>query len=147
MLADPDFVERKVTATRPVNSTAQVTGTLADGFTVTTVRDLSTADLPAAAQRLVGPTVRIQLVETWSSAAADGSRSGSVTVEVVGKPARASGTASLTQSGSTTTLIYQGSVEAKVPLIGPRLEEQAASQVQAVLAAEHSVGLAWLAER
>ncbi|GAB2977932.1 DUF2505 domain-containing protein [Actinotalea caeni] len=148
MMADPAFVERKVAASRPVSSTVDVTTTPDGGFTVSTRRALPTSDLPAAAQRLVGATLELTLVERWGPAEADGSRRGTVELDVVGKPASASGTATLApgQPGQTV-LVYEGTVEARIPLVGGKIEEQAVTQVQRVLDGERRVGTAWLAER
>lgn len=147
MLADPAFVERKVAASKPVSSAVDVASTPDGGFTVTTDRALSTAELPAAAQRLVGATISLRLVERWGDQQPDGGRSGAVELDVVGKPASASGTVQLLAEGPTSSvMVYTGTVEAKVPLIGGKLEEQAAQQVQFVLEAERAVGTAWLAE-
>lgn len=148
MMADPAFVERKVAASRPVSSAVDVTTTPDGGFVVTTERALPTDNLPAVAQTLVGRTLEIRLIERWGAAEADGSRRGTVELEVLGKPARATGTTALKPTGdSETSLVYEGSVEAKIPLVGGKIEEQAAQQVQRVLEVERAAGTAWLAER
>lgn len=147
MMADPAFVEHKVAASRPVSSAVDVDGTAEAGFTVTTQRALPTDDLPAAVQSLIGRTIELRLVERWGAPAPDGARSGTFELDVVGKPASASGNTRLTPVGDDRTeLVYEGQVEAKVPLVGRKIEEQAAQQVQRVLELERAVGTGWLAE-
>lgn len=145
MMADPAFVEKKVAASRPTSSTVDVSGTADGDFTVTTQRALPTDQLPAAVQRLIGRTIEIRLVERWGAPAPDGSRRGTIDLQVLGKPAAATGTATLTPEGERTVLVYEGTVEAKVPLVGGKIEEQAVQQVQTVLEVERAAGADWLA--
>lgn len=145
MLADPQFVEQKVQASKPVTATTDVSPNSRGGFTVTTKRAMSTDHLPTAAQRMVGRTLEIWLIEDWDQAGEDGTRSGTVRLDVTGVPAHATGTMALGRRDGSTVLSYEGTVEAKVPLLGARLEEQAVKQVQSVLNAERRVGTAWLA--
>lgn len=148
MLADPAYVERKVAASRPVSSAVDVQGTADAAFTVATQRALATDDLPPAVQNLIGRTIEIRLVEKWGTPGADGARRGTIDLDVVGKPASATGTVTLTAAGpNETVLTYEGNVEARVPLVGRKIEEQAVQQVQTVLDLEQAVGSAWLAER
>ena len=66
---------------------------------------------------------------------------------MVGKPASATGTTMLAPGEpGQTVLTYEGGVEARIPLVGRKVEEQAARQVQRVLELERRVGTAWLAE-
>ncbi|GAB2613284.1 DUF2505 domain-containing protein [Pseudactinotalea suaedae] len=147
MLADPAYVERKVAASKPVSSAVDVQGAADGAFTVTTQRALATDDLPSAVQNLIGRTIEIRLTEAWDASDADGSRNGTIQLEVLGKPASASGTVRLAAVGpSETVLTYEGSVEARVPLVGRKIEQQAVQQVQSVLNVEQAVGSAWLAE-
>lgn len=145
MMSDREFVEHKVAASKPTTSTIDVSVAGDGGFTVDTTRALPTDQLPAAAQRLIGRTIEIRLIERWGPAADDGSRRGSIDLQVVGKPGSATGTATMSPQGTGTVLVYEGTVEAKVPLIGGKLEEQAVQQVQTVLELERSVGARWLA--
>ncbi len=148
MLADPAFVERKVAASRPLSSAVDVTTAADGGFTVTTQRALPTDDLPSAVQNLIGRSIELRLVEAWGPAQADGGRAGTVTLDVVGKPASARGTARLGSGGpGQSVLVYDGQVEARIPLVGRKIEEQAVAQVQTVLELERAVGTAWLAGR
>lgn len=147
MLADPAYVERKVAASKPVSSAVELQGTAAEGFTVTTQRALPTDDLAPAVQNLIGRTIELRLVERWDAAAPDGSRQGSVDLDVLGKPASARGTVTLVPAGADqTVLTYEGEVEARIPLLGRKIEQQAVQQVQTVLNLEQAVGSAWLAE-
>ncbi|WP_420110987.1 DUF2505 domain-containing protein [Pseudactinotalea sp.] len=146
MLADPAYVERKVAASRPVSSAVEVQGGAEGEFTVTTQRALPTDDLPAAVQNLIGRSIELRLVERWGAPDSAGSRRGTVELDVLGKPAGARGTVTLTPNGAQTVVAYEGAVEARVPLVGRKIEEQAVQQVQTVLNLEQAVGSAWLAE-
>lgn len=147
MLADPAYVNRKVAASKPVSSAVDVQGDAAAGFTVTTQRALATDDLPPAVQSLIGRTIEIRLIENWGAADAGGSRRGTIDLDVLGKPASAHGTVTLASAGAAATVLtYEGSVEARIPLVGRKIEEQAVQQVQNVLDLEQAVGSAWLAE-
>ena len=145
MMSDREFVEHKVAASRPTSSTTDVDVAADGGFTVTTQRALPTDQLPSAVQSLIGRTIEIRLVERWGAAAEDGSRRGTIDLQVVGKPATATGTTSMVPDGAGTVLVYEGTVEAKVPLVGRKIEEQAVQQVQNVLELERRVGATWLA--
>lgn len=146
MMADRDFVEHKVAKSRPVSYEVDVETAPDGAFTVTTQRALTTDRLPSAVQSLIGRTVELRLVERWGAPAADGSRQGGIELQVIGKPVTASGSATMTPDGATTVLVYDGTVEAKVPLVGRKIEDQAVQQVQTVLELERQVGVAWLAE-
>lgn len=146
MLADPAYVEQKVAASKPVSSAVDVQGAAEGAFTVTTQRALATDDLPPAVQSLIGRTIEIRLVERWGAPQSDGARAGTVELDVVGKPASARGNVTLRPDGpEQTVLTYEGAVEARVPLVGRKIEEQAVAQVQTVLDLEQAVGSAWLA--
>jgi hypothetical protein len=147
MLADPGFVERKVAATGALSHDADVTGTAGSAFTVTTRRTMPTDTLPEVARTFVGDTIDIRQVEAWEAAAPDGSRAGTVVVEIIGAPMRLTGTLSLAPDGDGTLEVLAGDLKASVPLVGGKLERAAEPAFLAAVRKEHEVGRDWLAGR
>lgn len=145
MLADPAFVERKVAATHALSYDVDVVGTSQGGFTVTSRRTMPTDTLPDAARSFVGDTLDIRQVEAWEPASPDGSRAGSLVVEVVGAPLRLSGMLELSRDGDESVQRITGDLTSSVPLLGGRLEKAAYPAFIAAIRKEAEVGAAWLA--
>ncbi|MFZ5871845.1 MAG: DUF2505 domain-containing protein [Actinomycetota bacterium] len=144
MLADPEFVERKMVATHALSHDVEVVGTADGAFTVTTRRTMPTSDLPDLARSFVGETIDVRQVEAWEAAAPDGSRAGTVVVEVLGAPLRLTGTLRLAPDGGGTTETLAGDLKASVPLVGSKLEKAAEPAFMAAVRKEHEVGKEWL---
>ena len=145
MLADEAFVEAKCVAMGALKQTVLVEGDHADAFTVTYSRTMPTDDFPDSARSFVGSTVTIRQVDEWQPPAADGSREGSVSVEIVGAPVRLSGSQSLRPAGAGTVQAVDGELKASVPLLGGRLEKAAEPALRAAMRTEHRTGREWLA--
>ncbi|MFP5335550.1 MAG: DUF2505 domain-containing protein [Actinomycetes bacterium] len=145
MLADPEFVERKLVATHAIRHEIDVTGDAAGAFTVTTRRTMPTSDLPDVAQKFVGESLDVRQVEAWEAPAADGSRAGTLVVEIVGDPMRLTGTLRLAPDAGGTTETLAGDLKASVPIIGGKLEKAAEPAFMAAIRTEHRVGREWLA--
>lgn len=147
LLADPAYVHAKVRAAGAVDQHVDVTGTVEDAFTVTTRRQLPTGQIPAHLRAFVGDRIDVRQVEAWEAADADGSRSGTVAVEIAGAPVRVTGRTSLVAVGPDASRVtYDGEVRAAVPLFAAAVEEAAGSAVRAALATEQQVAQTWLAE-
>lgn len=145
MLADPAYVDAKVRASGAEDRQVDVTGSAGDAFTVTTRRSLPTAQIPAHLAGLVGSVIEVRQVEAWEAPEADGTRAGTVVVEIVGAPVRVTGRTALTAStDTTTTLAYDGDVRAALPLFATPVEEAAAQAVRTALDAEAAVARSWL---
>ena len=82
LLADPAYVHAKVRASGAVEQQVDVTGAADDAFTVTSRRALPTAQIPAHLRSFVGDRIDVRQVDAWEAPAADGSRSGTVVVEI-----------------------------------------------------------------
>jgi hypothetical protein len=118
-----------------------------DGGAVVTSRRSLPAELPSYAKALVGDTLRLTEVRTYGPAAADGSRTGAVSVDFDGAPVRIEGTLSLAPSTTSATgsiCAMEAAVRASVPFVGGKVERFAAEQVQAFLAKETEVAIARL---
>ena len=147
LLADPAYVHAKVRASGAVEQQVDVTGSAEDAFTVTTRRSLPTDQIPAHLRGFVGDRIDVRQVEAWEAPAADGSRSGTVVVEIAGAPVRVTGRTSLVGVGPRATRVtYDGDVRAAVPLFAAAVEEAAGSAVRAALVTEETVAARWLAD-
>lgn len=144
MLADPEFVERKVAATHALSQDVEVVGDAEGSFTVTSRRTMPTDDLPDAARTFVGQTLDIRQVEAWEAPGADGSRAGTIVVEVVGAPLRLTGTLTLTSQGDETVQLLTGDLKSSIPIMGSRLEQMAQPAFMAGIRKEAQVGREWL---
>lgn len=146
LLADPAYVHAKVRASGAVDEQVDVSGTASGAFTVTTRRAVPTSQIPAHLHALVGARIDVRQVEAWEAAAPDGSRSGTVVVEIAGAPVRVTGRTSLVATGPDTSRVtYEGEVRAAVPLFASAVEEAAGAAVRAALREEQSVAARWLA--
>ena len=144
MLADPEFVNHKVAATHALSHDVEVVGDAAGAFTVTTRRTMPTDTLPDAARSFVGDTLEIRQVEAWEAPSPDGSRSGSLVVEVVGAPLRLTGLLALRPEGDQTVQSVTGDLTSSVPLLGKRLEKAAHPAFLAAIRSEAQAGTTWL---
>lgn len=145
MLADRAYVDAKVRASGAQERQVDVTGSAAGAFTVTTRRSLPTEQIPAHLAGVVGDSIEVRQVEAWEAAQADGGRTGTVVVEIVGAPVRVTGRTTLAvRAPGASTLVYEGDVRAAVPLFAAPVEEAAARAVRAALDAEASVARTWL---
>lgn len=145
LLADPAYVRAKVLAAGAVDQQVDVTGDAGGAFTVTTRRALPTDQIPAHLRSFVGDRIDVRQVEAWEAPADDGTRSGTVVVEISGAPVRLTGRSSLTGTGPDVCRVtYDGEVRAAVPLFAAAVEEAAAGAVEAALRHEEAVAARWL---
>ncbi|MCC2312886.1 DUF2505 domain-containing protein [Cellulomonas sp. zg-B12] len=147
LLADPAYVDAKVRASGAVEQQVDVTGTAAGAFTVTTRRAVPTEQIPAHMHALVGARIDVRQVEAWEAPLADGSRTGTVVVEIAGAPVRVTGRTSLTAARPDLARVtYDGEVRAALPLFAAAVEEAAGAAVRTALRAEQEVAARWLAD-
>jgi hypothetical protein len=85
-------------------------------------------------------------VDDWQAAGSDGSRSGSLTVEIVGAPVRLTGSLRLTPDGAATVEAIEGDLKASVPMLGSKIEKATEPALLAAIRAEGRAGTSWLAE-
>ena len=147
MLTDHAFQDRKLKQTGALSWEVEVK--LQDGGAViTSSRAMPTTQVPDTFKSLVGQQITMTQIETWGPAAADGSRSGTMEIDVAGAPIRLTASLSLsaTAVGGSTELV-EGELKARVPFIGAKIERAAEPAVRAAIDAEQRIGQAWLAER
>lgn len=145
MLADEEFVRRKIEASGALDSSFEVIWE-GEAFTVTTRRTMPTDQVPSSFRSLVGQSLDVRLVEAWEAPHADGSRAGTLSLDIVGAPVRVTGRLSLAPTGDGARQSLSGDITASVPLFGKPIEKAAAGAVDKVVAVEREIGLQYLAE-
>lgn len=126
LLADRSFVDEVCAAGGAVSHDVTVDGDPAGAFVVTSTRVLPTDELPDVARRFVGATLTLRQVDSWDAPAPDGSRSGTLALEVPGAPVAARAAMSLRPDGASGThQVVDGDLTASVPLVGGRIEKAA----------------------
>jgi len=104
----------------------------------------ASVDAPPEVRPFVGERLGIVQEVTWGEAAADGSRSGTFSITVPGAPVTFAGTVQLAPAASGSTVEYAGDLDVKIPLIGNRIEKEAAPAILEALDAQARVGRSWL---
>lgn len=144
MYADQEYTAIRRETLKATSASSQVDGDPVGAFTVRTELVMPTDKVPDIARRFVGSSVTIRETQTWSAPEPDGSRSGTMDLEVVGTPAGMKGSVRLTPTGEMTSSVdIDGDLVAKVPLLGPRLEKAAVPYVSTVLRAEEKSAAAY----
>src|SRR3954447_14259818 len=139
MLADPAFREAACAAQDVISAEVQVVRE-GNGFRLTIDQEQKTDDLPGFARTFAGDSTRAIQREEWAD-----STGGTLRIDAPGKPSEVKGTITLRPEGSGTVEIVELELRIKVPLIGGKLEKLLAERVAAGMAAEHGVGVRWLA--
>lgn len=143
MLTDEAFLTKVCESTGAVRHEVGV-DLHGGGATVTTRRDLPTDQVPDFVRRFVGDTLTVVRVDQWGPAAPDGSRSGTLTVDIAGAPVRLTGTLTLTVQDHGTFEDVEGELKASVPFIGGKVEQAAEPAIRSGLRKEEQLGHAWL---
>lgn len=146
MLADPVFVRACVIATGGEVLHVDVTDHPDGGFVVTTRRALATDLIPTQFRAFVGDRLEIRQAEVWDVADSDGSRHGTIAVEILGAPVRMTGTTALLATAEGSTVVYAGELKASLPLFGSTVEQAAARAIQGAIEAQESVARQWIVE-
>jgi hypothetical protein len=97
------------------------------------------AGVPSFAKKFVGDSTRAITTQAWQGTRA------TYAVETPGKPTSISGTATIAENGTGSTLTYDLDVKASVPLVGGKLEKLVVELTTEGFDKEQVVGAAWLA--
>lgn len=144
MYVDPQYPPLRASALRAHDVSASVTGSADDAFSVSSTLRLPTTGIPDLVRKVVGETVTVREVQDWSAPAADGSRTGTIRLDVDGTPASMTGDLRLAADGkNATTVTIDGELTAKVPLLGKKIEQAAVPYVTKVLAKEQASAAAY----
>lgn len=144
MFADEAYVREKVAESGATDGSIDVIGTAEATFTVTTRRRMPTDDVPDAYRTLVGSSLEVRTVEVWEAARPDGTRHGTMTIEVTGAPVRVTGTLALVPAPGGTVQRIAGDIRASLPFFGRAIEKAVSGSVDRVVDVERRVGHRWL---
>ncbi|WP_426592799.1 DUF2505 domain-containing protein [Cellulomonas sp. McL0617] len=147
LLSDPEYVHAKVRASGALEQHVDITGSPEAAFTVTTRRSLPTDTIPSHLRSFVGSSIDVRQVEAWEAPESDGSRIGTVALDIVGAPVRLSGRTRLVPAGPDASIVsYDGELRSTVPLFGAAIENATAGAVRAALEVEQDVARRWIAD-
>jgi hypothetical protein len=146
MIVDPAFQEAKCVASGSVEHVVDISKHVDGSVTVVSRRTMPTDHLPDFARSLVGSTVQVHETQRWQPPSTDGSRAGSIEVEIHGAPVRFRGSVALAANGTGTRWPIEGEIKASVPFIGSKIEKAAEPAVLAGIRIEQRTGTTWLAE-
>ena len=138
MMGDPLFWDRVGKANDAISWTPTV-GTEAGTTRVVIDEEQRTAGVPSFAKKIVGESTRVIITQEWRGNEA------SYQIETPGKPTHVRGTATVSENGTGSVLVYDLEVKASVPLIGGKLEKLVVELTKEGFDKEQVVGAAWLA--
>jgi Protein of unknown function (DUF2505) len=143
MFTDEAYLARKAGATGAVRHEASVTR-LGDHVTVRLLRVMP-PDVPDFLRGFVGETIDLDQIDVWQPASSDGSRTGSIRIEMGGAPVQLTGGMTLVGTAAATAATIDARVKASIPLVGGRIEKAVHDAVVHAARIEEQVGRAWLA--
>ncbi|MFT4185666.1 MAG: DUF2505 domain-containing protein [Micrococcaceae bacterium] len=129
-IVSQEYAQATTTQAGATLASFDVQGDVNSSFSVTTVRQASSAELPSAAQSIVGDTITLTQTDNWSAPDANGNRQAQTTVTADGVPLQVDGNQRLTAQGENTQYEVNGQVECHIPLVGPKVAEAAAPFLQ-----------------
>ena len=110
--------------------------TTRDGVRYMLRHGIPAADLPSMVTSFIpGGDLRIDRTEEWKPAG-DGGYDGTGSVQVLGTPATARSVMRIADTDTGSEVRVQAEIAVKVPVIGSRIEEAMAGQIEKLLAAE-----------
>lgn len=144
MLVDPDYVGRKAEAANAIRHEVSVERD-GDRATIHLVRVMP-PDVPDFVRKFVGDTIELDQTDVWGPAAADGSRDGTISIDMRGAPVTLRGAMRLTSEGTAGAILSLSStIKASIPLVGGRVEKAVHDALMSAAGREEQVGHEWLA--
>jgi hypothetical protein len=144
MLVDPAFRTAVCEATNAIGHDVGIEEGADGGASVRVDRTMP-AEVPDFVKKLVGETLDIRQTETWSPPDATGRRTADVLVDVLGQPARMTGTIVLESTEDGCREVMTGTVKVSIPFLGGKIEPEIAKAIVAAAKAEQRTGREWLA--
>jgi Protein of unknown function (DUF2505). len=142
MFADPEYTRSRLKVRGVVNP--QVGVIREEGTTTISVdADIDTTVLPSAARRFVRSGLSVNIVETWGPVQGT-TRRGTTEVKVKGAPVTLRAVSVLTGEAGTTTRAVDADLSVSIPLVGRRVEQEAAGSVHSLFAKELEAARTWL---
>jgi hypothetical protein len=137
MMTDQAYLEQVCVASESISYDARVSGS--------STHTSRTLPAPESAARFTGSQLTVSEDVAWGEASADGSRTGNLTMTVLGQPVKLNGHLRLGPGGRGTVVALNGELKVAIPLLGRKLEESAAPAVLAGFKTQQRVGDEWLA--
>ena len=137
MMTDQRYLEEVCVASDSISYHVSAAGS--------TTQTSRTLPAPESAARFTGPQLTVNDEIVWGDPTSDGSRSGTVTMTVLGQPVTFKGGIRLSPGGRGSVVDVRGDLKVAIPLLGRKLEEAAAPAVMAGYRTQQEVGDRWLA--
>jgi hypothetical protein len=137
MMTDQRYLEEVCVASDSISHNVSVAGS--------TTQTSRTLPAPESAARFTGPQLTVNDEVVWGEVSSDGSRSGTVTMTVLGQPVSFKGGIRISPGGRGSEVDVRGDLKVAIPLLGRKLEESAAPAVMAGYRTQQEVGDKWLA--
>jgi Protein of unknown function (DUF2505) len=145
--AEPADVYAMMTDQKYLDEVCVASGSLTYHVSVdgSTTRTSRTLPAPDSAARFTGPQLTVDEEVVWGDPSSDGSRSGTVTMTVLGQPVKFRGRLQLSAGGRGSVVEITGDLKVAIPLLGKKLEESTAPAVTEGYSKQQEVGDRWLA--
>ncbi|HEX6337194.1 MAG TPA: DUF2505 domain-containing protein [Jiangellaceae bacterium] len=145
MLTDEEYIGRKARAANAIRHEVSVISD-DDRVTIRLLRVMP-PDVPDFVRRFVGDTIDLHQTDVWEPAAPDGSRTGTIAIDMAGAPVTLRGTLSLTPDGAGSVMSIAGKIKASVPFVGGKIEQAVHGGLIEAAKREEQVGKNWLGAR
>ena len=142
MLTDEEYIARKTRAANAIRHEVSVTRN-GDWVTIHLLRVMP-PDVPDFIRRFVGDTIDLKQTDVWEPAAPDGSRTGTIAIDMAGAPVTLRGTLSLSPNATGSIVSADGKIKASVPFVGGKIEQAVHGGLIAAAKREEQVGRDWL---
>jgi len=136
MMLNKSYLEEVCVASESISYDASVNGS--------STRCSRTFASPESVARFTGPQLTVVEEVAWGEPALDGSRTGTMTMTVLGQPVSLKGSLELRPGGRGTTVDLNGELKVAIPLLGRKLEQSSAPAVLAGFRTQQRVGDRWL---
>lgn len=143
MYASEEFTDQRGMAIGASECDTVVDGDASTSFTVAIRRTLLTEGIQPEFKPFIGPSIAVRYTEAWEPPAND-VREGTFAIDIVGVPARAAGTLSLTSEGDTTRFSLRGAVTAHAPFLAGLVTQAIIDAVATGIDKELATADAWL---
>ncbi|HEY6737909.1 MAG TPA: DUF2505 domain-containing protein [Actinopolymorphaceae bacterium] len=142
MLCDEAFLRRRAESASSFRH--EVSATHSGQTARTNLMQVFPAEVPDVVRKLVGESIELTETIEWEAPGPDRSRVGRISIAVAGAPVTLRGAITLSLSGTETLQVVEGELKAAIPLIGGRIEKEAAPAVTHELAKMERLGAEWL---
>jgi hypothetical protein len=145
LVVDPKFRSAVCEATMALGYDVGIDETEGGGASVRVDRTMP-AQVPDFVKKLVGETLDIRQTEDWSAPDAEGRRTADILVEVLGQPAKMTGTVVLEPTPDGCREFISGQVKVSIPFLGGKIEPEVAKAIVTGIKVQQKTGREWLAK-